>query len=127
MGRLSSWGPQSKGAFGNLEFYENCPVTVLTAKTLREIPVPSSYKFSFPGRKLDLNSNDFIHLCKNLEADFDFVPASYILGGESEWVFGLDDIDLTCIAARPCADTSEYLVTVANCACSSLQMPGSLT
>ena len=122
--------PDFLQAFGNLEFSENCPVTVLTAEALSEIPLPSDYLFPYPGNPLTPASTDFIQLCQSLVPDLGSQQPPYILGGEVKWVypsFQRSKIDLTCVASRPCAETSEFIIAVAKCAFSSLRMPVSLT
>ena len=133
---LAIWGPGNEQAFGNTAFHETCPVTVLTPEALSKIPlppfhrpVPSDYMFPYPGQQLTPKTIDYIQLCKSLVRDL-VSNQPYILGGEIEWgptVNQSSTIDLTCIAARPCKETSEYLVAVARCACPSLEMLVTLT
>ena len=131
IGRLITWSPDSRGAFGNTKFFaSDCPVTVMTGGALAaDIPEPSGYTFPLPGSELTMEMIDFTRLCQNLLPELRS-DISYIIGGESEWVFPplqQSKIDLTCVLARPCADGSEYLVSVAKCAYSSFQMPVSLS
>ena len=118
--------PSDLEPFLKTVFYETCPVTVLTAEALSEIPVSSRYTIPLPFNRLTPDTTDFVQLCQNLIPDLGSNQAPYIFGGEVDWAYPgwiPTKLDLTCIATRPCAETSEFLFSAAKCACSSLQLP----
>ena len=122
---LSSLGP-----FLNTKASASCPLTVMTAATLKDWNDQSLYTPVLPG--LSNVATNFIKTCKLLEPDLNSDPAlnrvlpTYIIGGLVTRVSNpeIPQVDIVCMATRPCLapDDADIILTVARCAC-SLQVP----